>query len=274
MVKCLGLWLLVFTVALLCVRASFCCLEGFYCLVTEKLGLSLYDFLKLNNYRGMKMRDIQHISRQLLETLDFLRSMKLIHTDLKVENILFVDGCNRKTKDGSYLPTSTRIKIIDFGGATYDDEHKSTIINTRQYRGPEVTLELGWSYPSDAWSAGCIIGEIYAGELFFQTHDSLEHLALMERCIGRFPHWMARDSPVKDGFFNRRGDVRWREGLPRCNKKHIEKMPTIREYFAESRSRPDRTGIADLVLGLLKLDPMERLKPKQALAMPFFSRSL
>jgi serine/threonine protein kinase len=51
--------------------------------------------------------------------------------------------------------------VIDFGGATYDNDHaKSKIINTRQYRGPEVTLELGWSYPSDLWSIGCVIGEV------------------------------------------------------------------------------------------------------------------
>ena len=42
--------------------------------------------------------------------------------------------------------------MIDFGGATYDDDKKkSTIINTRQYRGPEVILEIGWSFPSDIW---------------------------------------------------------------------------------------------------------------------------
>jgi serine/threonine protein kinase len=35
-------------------------------------------------------------------------------------------------------PSSFKIKIIDFGGATFDCEHKSTIVNTRQYRGPEV----------------------------------------------------------------------------------------------------------------------------------------
>jgi hypothetical protein len=33
----------------------------------------------------------------------------------------------------------------------------------------QVTLELGWSYPSDIWSVGCIIGELYSGDLFFQT---------------------------------------------------------------------------------------------------------
>ena len=37
-----------------------------------------------------------------------------------------------------------RIKLIDFGGATYEEEARaSRIINTRQYRGPEVILELG-----------------------------------------------------------------------------------------------------------------------------------
>lgn len=65
------------------------------------------------------------------------------------------------------------MSVIDFGGATYDnDPQKSRIVNTRQYRGPEVTLELGWSFPSDIWSVGCIIGEIYRGDLFFQTVSS------------------------------------------------------------------------------------------------------
>lgn len=60
--------------------------------------------------------------------------------------------------------------VIDFGGATYDDdEHKSTIVNTRQYRAPEVILEVGWSFPSDLWSAGCIISELYTGDLLFAT---------------------------------------------------------------------------------------------------------
>lgn len=61
--------------------------------------------------------------------------------------------------------------VIDFGGATYDDDNdKTTTVNTRQYRGPEVMLQYPqWSFPSDIWSVGCIIGEIYQGELFFQT---------------------------------------------------------------------------------------------------------
>ncbi len=60
--------------------------------------------------------------------------------------------------------------MIDFGGATYDsDAHRSTIVNTRQYRGPEVTLEVGWSFPSDIWSVGCLVAEVYCGDLLFET---------------------------------------------------------------------------------------------------------
>jgi serine/threonine protein kinase len=37
-------------------------------------------------------------------------------------------------------PRNVEIKLIDFGGATHESEHHSLIINTRQYRAPEVIL--------------------------------------------------------------------------------------------------------------------------------------
>ena len=45
------------------------------------------------------------------------------------------------------VPRSTAIKVIDFGGATYDDEKKSCVVNTRQYRAPEVILGTDLSCP-------------------------------------------------------------------------------------------------------------------------------
>lgn len=46
-----------------------------------------------------------------------------------------------KTKIDYKMPKCYHIKIIDFGAATYDhDKHKTTIINTRQYRAPEIIL--------------------------------------------------------------------------------------------------------------------------------------
>jgi serine/threonine protein kinase len=58
---------------------------GHYCLVFERLGRSLYDFLKAHNYRPFPMFCVRDFSRQLLEALDFLHGFGLIHTDLKPE---------------------------------------------------------------------------------------------------------------------------------------------------------------------------------------------
>ena len=64
---------------------------------------------------------------------------------------------------------NTEIKVIDFGSATFDWEHHSTIVSTRHYRAPEVILELGWSQPCDVWSIGCILFELIFGFTLFQV---------------------------------------------------------------------------------------------------------
>jgi serine/threonine protein kinase len=127
--------------------------SGHYCMVFESLGPSLYDFLKRQKYQPFPLVCVRDFAKQLLETLEFLHSFRLIHTDLKPENILLLNGREVPYK-GYSIPECTRIKVIDFGGATYDNEKKSSVVNTRQYRAPEVILGVGWSMPSDLWSIG------------------------------------------------------------------------------------------------------------------------
>ena len=272
-------------------------LDKHYFLVTEKLGHSLYDVMKMNRYKGFPMRMIRNIARQLLQAMRFLKSMNLIHTDLKVENVLFVGDLSTRESDNetqndvpindddnkdngrnsfkesrtssqAKYPESSTIKIIDFGGATYDDEKKSTIINTRQYRSPEVLLETKWSFPSDIWSVGCIIAEIYLGGLLFQTHNNLEHLALIERSCGLFPYRMLEVSPVSREYFDKRGKVRFYE-LHSDSQNHVRGMKRIQDVFAIDRKRGDRSGIADLVKELLEIDPSRRMTASEALKMSF-----
>jgi serine/threonine protein kinase len=64
------------------------------------------------------------------------------------------------------------LKVIDFGSATFDNEYHTKIINTRQYRAPEVIIGSTWDKPSDNWGIACIILELYTGELYFSTHES------------------------------------------------------------------------------------------------------
>lgn len=91
------------------------------------------------------------------------------------------------------MPKSDRVKIIDFGGATKFNEFHSSVICTRQYRPPEVILKCcQWNEVADVWSIGCIISELFTGELLFQTHNDFEHLILIEKNSGKFPYWMIR----------------------------------------------------------------------------------
>jgi dual-specificity kinase len=76
------------------------------------------------------------------------------------------------------------IRLIDFGSATFNDEYHSSVVSTRHYRAPEIILNLGWSFPCDIWSIGCILVEFFTGDALFQTHDNLEHLAMMEAVCG------------------------------------------------------------------------------------------
>lgn len=76
----------------------------------EKLGMSLYDFLKAHDYAAYPLGHVREFARQLLETLDFLKNtMRLVHTDLKPENILLCSN-DTETRDGREVPASTQVK--------------------------------------------------------------------------------------------------------------------------------------------------------------------
>ncbi len=148
------------------------------CMVFEPLGGSLYDLVKANSFHPLPLYCVQSFADQLVAAVAFLHRMRLIHTDLKLENILLVSreafasvekpSC-RRIVETLKAPVSTGIRLIDFGGAIYDFESKEGIVNTRQYRGPEVILGMEWGMPSDVWSLGCILMELYTGHLLFET---------------------------------------------------------------------------------------------------------
>jgi serine/threonine protein kinase len=63
---------------------------GHYCMVFEALGPSLFDFISANKYRPAPLYCVQSWGDQLLTAIAFLHEMRLIHTDLKLENVLLV----------------------------------------------------------------------------------------------------------------------------------------------------------------------------------------
>ncbi len=63
------------------------------------------------------------------------------------------------------------------------------------------TQGLGWSFPCDMFSVGCILVEFFTGDALFQTHDNLEHLAMMEVVMGKMPQAMAHKARWVEGLF-------------------------------------------------------------------------
>jgi dual-specificity kinase len=268
-----------------------------YCMVFQPCGASLYDFLKGNNYRGFWMQDIQSFATQSLEALSFLHSrLRLTHTDLKPENILLEamgsprptefpreaawQKANRRSSSrnrgsSEYLrPVSSRIRLIDFGNATYKDEHHSSIINTRQYRGPEVILSLGWNELSDVWSMGCILMELYTGELLFGTHENLEHMALMENTLDMaLPPYMLESAPrsVREKYVAGSSGQRrlaWPDNASSSSsERHVRAQKTLFHLVEENHG-----SFASLVQHLLTMDPKKRPSCKEALRHRFFDK--
>jgi len=158
------------------------------CLVFQRFGPNLWQTLEANDYQPLNFRCLHKFCRQMLEGLAYMHELSIVHTDLKTENILIT---TEELKDDGQAPD---IKIIDFGSAIFEEDYHPHVITTRDYRAPEVILDLGWSYPCDLWSMGCMFFEMATGLPLFITRDDLEHLAMMEQVLGPIPEAVSKKS--------------------------------------------------------------------------------
>ena len=130
---------------------------------------------------------------------------------------------------------------------------------------------LGRSYPCDLWSIGCILVELCSGEALFQTHENLEHLAMMERVLGPLPeHMIRRANRGAEKYFKRSSRLNWPEGaVSRESIRAVKKLNHLKDMVSQHVGS-SRYALADLLHGLLKYEPSERLTARQALNHPFF----
>ncbi|KAJ2805868.1 serine threonine protein kinase CMGC group, partial [Coemansia guatemalensis] len=246
------------------------------CMVFDLLGPSVFDFLKENEFRPFSLHHVQLFAEQLLRSVAFLHSLNLVHTDLKPENILLESGAYDVVPFGSSTSVktrmlrSTRIRLIDFGSATFDNEYHSQVVSTRHYRAPEIILNLGWSFPCDMWSVGCIILELLTGEALFQTHDNNEHLAMMEAVVGRAPAHMVRAvaPDLRARFFRSDGSAR-PSAEPARHSRGLRAMRPLAQ-LVNPATNPIYANLHDLLFRLLQYDPRARITAKEACEHPFF----
>lgn len=69
------------------------------CMVFEALGHNLFKLIRQTNYQGIPLANVKQIIKQVIKGLYYLhRKCRIIHTDIKSENILIVStpNCSRK----------------------------------------------------------------------------------------------------------------------------------------------------------------------------------
>lgn len=91
--------------------------------------------------------------------MQFFKTCGLIHSDLKPENIVF------------RLKSEERVKVIDFGSATYIYEQCQDYVQTRPYRAPEIIFGCDYDFGVDMWSLGCILYELLTSKVLFSQKN-------------------------------------------------------------------------------------------------------
>jgi dual specificity tyrosine-phosphorylation-regulated kinase 2/3/4 len=157
--------------------------------VFELLGSNLFDYLRENRFRGLPLKWVRNITAQLVDVMLQLKNWRVIHCDIKPENVLFIDH-----NKGS-------VKLIDFGSACVDGAQMYSYIQSRFYRSPEVILGAKYSVPIDMWSLGCLLAELYTGRPLFPGENESDQLLSIMQVLGLPPLDVLANSNKKDLFF-------------------------------------------------------------------------
>ena len=168
----------------------------------------------------------------------------------------------------------TSINLIDFGSAIFNDEYHSQIVSTRHYRAPEIILGVGWSFPCDIWSIGCILVEFCTGEALFQTHEDLEHLALMQKIIGKPMDKVMIQHTTKcgsngDAFFDKRAKLLYPNiNTKKASEKYVSSVrnletiiKTVAPKYVENQEFWDM--LLDLLQKIFVYNPAKRITAKR-----------
>ncbi|EGG20971.1 p34-cdc2 protein [Cavenderia fasciculata] len=208
-------------------------------LVFEFLDQDLKKYM--DSVQSMNPQLVKSYLYQILKGLAYSHSHRILHRDLKPQNLLI-------DRLGS-------IKLADFGLAraisipvrVYTHE-----IVTLWYRAPEVLLgSRSYSVPVDIWSVGCIFGEMLNKKPLFAGDCEIDQIYRIFRILG------TPNDTVWPGF---------------------NQLPDVQTAFPEwpgqplSKTFPTADPLAlDLISSMLQFEPSRRISAKAALSHPYFN---
>jgi serine/threonine protein kinase len=261
------------------------------CMVFE---LASQNVLTLLNYfddplLGVPLNLIKKVVRDTLEGLAFMHSQGVIHTDLKPENVLssrplFPYGQFPGDEQALVFdpidddPNTITFKLSDIGNSCFVGFPNNSLIQTRQYRSPEVLLGLPYDTSADIWSLACMTFEFATGGHLFDPDlnadgedntsgssdnkvlvDAL-HLSMIEQVMGTIPEdWARQGSEWATLYHN--GEL-----VKRCE----DELPGVFDQLVKHRI-PEReaTELADFLAPMLSIVPAQRPSAAEMLGSPW-----
>ncbi|XP_043371676.1 homeodomain-interacting protein kinase 3 isoform X2 [Dermochelys coriacea] len=253
------------------------------CLVFEMLEQNLYDFLKQNKFSPLQLKVIRPILQQVATALKKLKSLGLIHADLKPENIMLVDPVRQPY----------RVKVIDFGSASHVSKTVcSTYLQSRYYRAPEIILGLPFCEAIDMWSLGCVIAELFLGWPLYPGALEYDQIRYISQTQGLPGEQLLNMGTKTARFFCRETDAPYSGWRLKTLEEHETetgmKSKEARKYIFNSlddivhvnmvmdlegsdllAEKADRREFVSLLKKMLLIDADLRITPAETLNHPF-----
>ena len=211
-------------------------------LIFEYVDQDLKQYLDtLPKDQSVQSGIIKSFLYQLVQAVAYLHSKRILHRDLKPQNILI-------TKTGY-------VKLADFGLArTYQIPLRPYTheVVTLWYRAPEILLgTLEYSSALDVWSIGTIFLELLTKSPFFVGDSEIDQLYKIFRILG------TPNEKVWPGVTKLRD---YKRTFPNWSPNN----------FANNLHNLDHSGL-DLLQKMLTYDPAARITAKEALSHPYFN---
>uniref|UniRef100_A0AAR2JFY7 non-specific serine/threonine protein kinase n=1 Tax=Pygocentrus nattereri TaxID=42514 RepID=A0AAR2JFY7_PYGNA len=253
------------------------------CLVFEMLEQNLYDFLKQNKFSPLPLKIIRPVLQQVATALKKLKSLGLIHADLKPENIMLVDPVRQPY----------RVKVIDFGSASHVSKAVcSTYLQSRYYRAPEIILGLPFCEAIDMWSLGCVIAELFLGWPLYPGAQEYDQIRYISQTQGLPGEKLLNVGTKTSRFFCKESDSAYAAWRLKTTEEHEAetgmKSKEARKYIFsclndighvnlvlnmegcdQLADKADRREFVDLLKTMLLIDAEQRISPSDALNHPF-----
>ncbi|CAK62057.1 unnamed protein product (macronuclear) [Paramecium tetraurelia] len=189
----------------------------------EQSQLTKNQLRNLQRRQKKKQQNLQ--KQQEIENLD--ENLKIQNKEnaeeirkhqIKQENVIDKNNNNlfqidKKSLFKQIQKNDFSVKIADLGNACWTHHQFSTLIQTRQYRSPEVLIGTRYNATADLWSFACMLFELLTGDFLFEPRKGAkflkndDHLAQIQELTGKFPLQFSQKGLKSKRYFNKEGNL-------------------------------------------------------------------